>query len=113
MMQNRIIKRPNLAVASFNGIDVDLHIGHARQLLIYGPGEDGRVCMLEARPTPEPGGGEARWKALAEVLEDCFALLASGAGNKPMKILEDHGIDVFITKGNMKRPVDILFDGRK
>jgi len=107
------IKRPNVAVASFSGIEVDRHIGHARQLLIYGPGEDGDVRMLGARPAPEPGGGEARWKALAEVLDDCFALLASGAGAKPMKILEDQGIDVYISKGNIKRPVDILFGAEK
>jgi nitrogen fixation protein NifB len=105
--------RPNVAVASFSGIEVDLHIGHARQLLIYGPGEDGIVSMLGPRATPEPGGGEARWKALAEVLNDCFALLASGAGLKPIKILEDQGIDVFITKGNIKRPVEILFDSKE
>ncbi|MEN8262264.1 MAG: NifB/NifX family molybdenum-iron cluster-binding protein [Nitrospirota bacterium] len=108
-LQNRSIKRPNVAVASFNGIEVDLHIGHARQLWIYGPGEDGLVCMRGARATPGPGGGEARWKALAEVLGDCFALLASGAGPKPMKILEDQGIAVFITEGNIKGSVDIVF----
>lgn len=112
-MQIERTKKPNVAVASFNGIEVDLHIGHARQLLIYGPGEDGLVCMLGARGTPEPGGGEARWKALAEVLDDCFALLASGAGPKPTKILEDQGIDVFITEGNIKGSVDIVFGGVK
>ena len=109
-MQIEHTKRPNVAVASFSGINIDLHIGHARQLLIYGPGEDGLVRMLGTRPAPEPGGGEARWKALAEVLGDCFALLASGAGPKPMKVLEDQDIDVFIAKGNIKRVLDIVFD---
>ncbi len=105
--------KSHVAVASSNGIDVDLHIGHARQLLIYGPGEEGLVCLLGARSTPEPGGGDARWKALAEVLGDCFALLASGAGPKPVKILEDQNIDVFIADGNIKKPLDILFSGEK
>ncbi len=103
------IKRPNVAVASFDGMNVDLHIGHARKLMIYGPGVDGPVRMLGVRPTPEPGGGEARWNALSELLNDCFALLASGAGPKPMKILEDRGIDVFIASGNIKRSLDIVF----
>ncbi|GBE40218.1 MAG TPA: hypothetical protein ENH31_00095 [Nitrospirae bacterium] len=112
-MQIEHTKRPNVAVASFSGIEVDLHIGHARQLLIYGPGENGVVSMLGARSTPEPGGGEARWKALAEVLTDCFALLTSGAGPKPIKVLEDQDIDVFITEGNIKGAVDIVFGGGK
>jgi nitrogen fixation protein NifB len=43
------------------------------------------------------------------VLGDCFALLAAGAGPKPMKILEDQGIDVFIAEGTIKRSVDIVF----
>lgn len=102
--------RPNVAVASFSGIEVDLHVGHARQILIYGPGADGLVRMLGARPAPEPGGGEARWKALAEMLGDCFALLASGAGPRPMQVLEDQGIDVFIAKGNIEKALDIVFD---
>ena len=109
-MQIECIKRPNVAVASFSGIDIDSHIGHARQLLIYGPGEDGIVRMLGTRGAPEPGGGEERWKALAEVLADCFALLASGAGPKPLTVLEDQGIDVFIAKGSIKRVLDIVFD---
>ena len=112
-MQIEHTKRPNVAVASLTGMKVDLHIGEAWQLLIYGPGEDGLVRMLGARPAPEPGGGEARWKALAEILSDCFALLASGAGTKPIKILEDQGIDVFITEGNIKRPVEILLGREK
>ena len=112
-MRTEQTKRANVAVASFSGIEVDLHIGQARQILIYGPGEDGPVRMLGTRTAPGPGGGEARWKALAEVLGDCFALLASGAGPKPLQVLEDQGIDVFIAKGNIKRVLEIVFDERR
>jgi nitrogen fixation protein NifB len=113
MTQSRSIERPNIAVASFSGLEVDLHVGHARQLLIYGPGKDGLVHMLGTRSAPGPGGGETRWTALAEVLDDCFAVLASGAGPKPLKILEDHGITVFITEGDINGSVDIVFNGGK
>ena len=109
-MEIERMKRSNVAVASINGSEVDLHIGHARKFLIYGPGDDGTVRMLDVRTAPEPGGGEARWKALAEVLADCFALLASGGGPRPLDILENEGIDVFIAKGDIKRVLEIVFD---
>lgn len=78
-------ERPNVAVASSSGMDIDLHLGQAHQLLIYGPREDGLNCLLETRPAPEPGSGSVRWETMAETLSDCFALLTSSAGEKPKK----------------------------
>ncbi|MCI5119803.1 MAG: radical SAM protein, partial [Candidatus Electrothrix sp. AUS4] len=34
-------ERPNVAVVSTSGMDIDLHLGQATQVLIYGPREDG------------------------------------------------------------------------
>ena len=48
-------KRPNLAVCSSDGFEVDLHLGQAGQYLIYGP-KDGPVVLLEVRPASAPGG---------------------------------------------------------
>ena len=48
-------ERPNVAVVSSNGIEVDLHLGQAIRLLIYGPREDGLACLLDVRDAPEPG----------------------------------------------------------
>lgn len=106
-------KRPNVAVVSSSGMDVDLHLGHAAKALIYGPREDGLACLLEARDLPEPGSGEARWEDLADRLSDCFALLTASAGQKPREVLSRSGLVVFITDGEIDPTVDVLYGGGK
>ncbi|MDH3392562.1 MAG: radical SAM protein, partial [Desulfobulbaceae bacterium] len=102
-------ERPNVAVVSSNGMDIDLHLGHAIRMLIYGPREDGLPCLLETRDAPEPGGGGARWQALAKILPDCFALLTASAGDNPRKILGDNGITVLVCEDNVEGTVDVLY----
>ncbi|MGB5685713.1 MAG: radical SAM protein [Candidatus Electrothrix sp.] len=107
-------ERPNVAVVSASGMDVDLHLGQADRVLIYGPREDGLACLLESRTAPEVGSGDSRWQALAEeCLFDCFALLASNAGQNPQKILEDMGIKVLLTEENIEGTVEVLYGGGK
>ncbi len=107
-------ERPNVAVVSTNGMEVDMHLGLASQVLIYGPREDGLPCLLMARKTPGTGGGKERWKALAkECLHDCFALLATHAGDAPRKGLAQQGIRVILTEDNIEGLVDVLFGGGK
>ena len=106
-------ERPRVAVASWTGMEVDLHLGQARTLLIYGPREDGLTCLLETRPTPDPGSGEARWEQLAETLHDCFALLAASAGQRPREVLGNHGIRVLLTDEQIEGTVDRLYGGGK
>ncbi|HWH72394.1 MAG TPA: NifB/NifX family molybdenum-iron cluster-binding protein, partial [Candidatus Sulfotelmatobacter sp.] len=101
--------RPNVAVVSLGGMEVDLHLGHAIKALIYGPREDGLVALLAARDLPEPGGGAARWEEAASILHDCFALLTASAGESPKRILADHGISVLITEGEIDPTVDLLY----
>ncbi|MUM77993.1 radical SAM protein [Pseudodesulfovibrio sp. F-1] len=103
--------RPNVAVASAGGMDVDLHLGHAARLLVYGPREDGLACLLETRDAPEPGGGDGRWEALAETLSDCFVLLAASAGERPREILSRRGVAVLITEDGIEGTVDALYGG--
>ena len=106
-------ERPNVAVVSSSGMDVDLHLGHAAKALIYGPREDGLACLLGARDLPEPGSGEARWEELAELLSDCFVLLTSSAGQNPREVLSRSGLTVFITDGEIAPTVDVLYGGGK
>ena len=106
-------ERPRVAVVSATGMEVDLHLGQARTLLIYGPREDGLTCLLETRPTPDPGSGEARWQQLAETLPDCFALLAASAGLRPREILGHHGIRVLVGEQDIEGTVDVLYGGGK
>jgi nitrogen fixation protein NifB len=104
-------ERPNAAVVSTNGMDVDLHLGEAVRVLIYGPREDGLPCLLASREAPEPGGGSARWQELAAVLDDCFVLLTAGAGQNPRMILARHHISILITEGEIEATVDALYGG--
>ena len=107
-------ERPNVAVVSASGMDVDLHLGQADRMLIYGPREDGLACLLESRTAPETGSGDSRWQVLAEeCLFDCFALLASNAGQNPQKVLEDMGIKVLLTEENIEGTVEVLYGGGK
>ena len=105
--------RPNVAVVSSNGMDVDLHLGHADKVLVYGPRGDGLACLLEARELPEPGTGARRWEELALVIEDCFAILAAGVGGNPRKILAEKSIRVVVTDENIEGCVDVLYGGAK
>lgn len=104
-------ERPNLAVVSTNGREVDLHLGEAAYLLIYGPREDGLVGLFGTRPAPKPGDGKARWGSLAETLNDCFAVLTVSAGDNPRKILGQKGIAVLTSEGEVEGMVDLLFGG--
>lgn len=105
-------KRPNVAVVSSNGIEIDLHLGQAIKLLIYGPRQDGLACLLETRDAPEPGTAE-RWGELAAVLHDCFVILAASAGETPRRVLAEAGIKVLITEDNIEGTVDVLYGGGK
>lgn len=106
-------ERPRVAVVSSNGMDVDMHLGHAINILIYGPREDGLICLLESREAPEPGGGGSRWEALADILSDCFVLLTASAGENPRKILGCRGISVKVIEGEIEGIVDVLYGGGK
>jgi nitrogen fixation protein NifB len=105
--------QPNVAVVSSNGMEVDLHLGQAYKVLIYGPREDGLACLLGTRPVPEPGSGGSRWEELAGSLHDCFAVLAVSAGESPRRILASYGITVLITENDIEGIVDVLYGGGK
>ncbi len=104
-------RRPNIAVVSTNGIDVDLHLGKAKRLLIYGPRRDGLPCLLAVREAPPSGTGERRWERLAAVLDDCCAIIACQAGERPQTVLRRSGIAVVVASGQIDPLLDRLFGG--
>ncbi len=107
-------ERPNVAVVSSNGMEIDTHLGHAVKILVYGPRQrDGLASLIETREAPEPGGGKNRWQELAATLSDCFALLTASAGESPRKILGEHGIRVMAVTDDVEGCVDVLYGGGK
>jgi len=107
---HKVSHRPYVAVASLEGVLVNQHLGEAFQVLLYGE-KDGRIGLIEARPTPEPGSGMARWKALATSLSDCRAILVSGVGSNPKKVLSDSGMEVIECEGIIEEAVRTVFAG--
>lgn len=106
--------RVNVAVASSDGMDVDLHLGQAIQFLIFGPRPgDGLPSLLGVRPAPDLGGGDDRWNGLADTLSDCFAILASSAGARPREVLGARGISVLTAETDIQGAVDLLYGGGK
>ena len=106
----KISNKPFVAVASLEGVLVNQHLGEAYQVLVYGE-KQGRIGLIEARPTPEPGGGLDRWKELASMLSDCRTILVSGVGANPKKILGQSGLEVIECEGVIDEAVKAVFAG--
>lgn len=85
--------RPYVAVATSDGVNVDVHLGKAEKLLLYEI-RQGEVALAGSRACPPKGGGEGRWEALAGLLGDCRALIAASAGESPRQALLERGLPV-------------------
>lgn len=102
--------RPYIAVASMEGFLVNQHLGEAASLGIF-EYDKGQVKLIEKRDTPVRGGGDERWKQLAEILHDCRAVLTNGAGPSPQKVLKDHGLQTIIVEGLIEDNLAALCKG--
>ena len=103
-------ERAHVAVASMEGVLVNQHLGEASKLLIYEK-TNGAINLKEARRLPPKGGGDQRWKQVADILADCQALLVSGVGDNPLKALSKSGIDVYQIEGLIDEAVQGAFAG--
>jgi len=103
--------RPNVAVASQEGVLVNQHLGEASRILVYGK-KEGVITLLGARDAPQPGAGFQRWAELSHNLRDCRALLVSGIGENPRRALSASGIEILEIEGVIDEAVRAVFDGR-
>jgi nitrogen fixation protein NifB len=103
--------RPYVAVATMEGVLVNQHLGEAYKFQIWSQTPDGLRC-IEERMAPEPGGGIARWKELAMTLKDCRAILVSGIGESPMKLLTQYGIAPIEMTGFIEPALEAVYSGR-
>ncbi len=106
-----ITNRPYVAVATNEGLLVNMHLGEADKLSIYRQTPNG-YKWVESRPTPNRGLGDERWSQLSELLSDCRALLVSGIGGKPMEYLKGAGLNVVEMTGLIDEGLDGIYNNR-
>jgi nitrogen fixation protein NifB len=97
--------RPYYAAATMEGVLVNVHLGQARDLNIYSYDEDQGLKLVETRTTPPVGGGEDRWEKLADLLNDCRAILVADAGPKPTQLMEACGLKVVRTESMIEQAI--------
>jgi nitrogen fixation protein NifB len=102
-----IQRRPYYAVATLDGLNVNRHLGQARELNIYRYKPD--CCeLVDVRAAPPAGGGEKRWEQLSEILCDCSAIFITDAGSNPIRELTRRGIKVVRTEDNIYKAISAL-----
>ena len=104
--------RKYVAVASYEGMLVNQHLGEAKSLYIFSETPSG-YRLLEQRNTPEQGTGAKRWSDLAELLSDCRTILVGGVGSSPYKYLSKSGIEIIEMTGLIDEGLDAVFKGRE
>lgn len=104
------VTRPYVAVASREGVLVNLHLGQAAEFQIWAPVVGGYE-QIDLRPAPPAGEGELRWKKLADLLYDCRHVLVSGIGETPRAVLEDHGVEPLELNGFIEEALKAIYAG--
>ncbi|HEX3023710.1 MAG TPA: nitrogenase cofactor biosynthesis protein NifB [Chitinophagaceae bacterium] len=103
--------RPYTAIATYEGMLVNAHLGDADSLYIFKQTPNG-FQYVEERTTPEAGCGDIRWHNMANLLKDCRALLASGVGPNPLKILQTSGIRIIQMTGLIDEGLEAVYNGK-
>jgi nitrogen fixation protein NifB len=100
--------RPYVAVATHEGLLVNMHLGEAKTLYIFRKTENG-FHFVEERQTPEAGSGDFRWINLANQLKDCRSILVGGVGANPTNILTHSGIRVIQMTGLIDEGLEAVY----
>ncbi len=101
--------RPYIAVATLEGVLINQHLGEAEKVQIWSRNDKG-LELVEERETPKRGCGPKRWLHLARILGDCRAILVSGIGKVPEKVLRKHGVQPHIMNGFIEMGLDAVFN---
>lgn len=103
--------RPYVAVASREGMLVNMHLGEAKEFTIYGvdPEDEEEFVVVDRRSAPPTGGRDNRWVQLAKTLGDCQALLVQVAGPSPREALSASGVKVIEMEGMIESGLSHVF----
>lgn len=102
-------ERPYIAVATLEGVLINQHLGEAEKVQIWARNGKG-LELVEERETPKRGCGPKRWLHLARMLGDCRAILVSGIGETPRKVLEKYGVRPYVMNGFIDMGLDAAFN---
>jgi nitrogen fixation protein NifB len=103
--------RPYVAVATREGLLVNLHLGQADAFQIWERRGEG-FAVKEVRPAPPAGGGVSRWEEMARVLGDCRNVLVSGIGETPRQVLSAAGVEPLEMEGFIELALAALYRGQ-
>ncbi len=105
--------RPNVAVATREGMLVNKHMGEATEFTIFGidPEDEEEFVELETRSAPPIGGRDERWVDLGEILKDCRAILVNAAGSTPMRVLSECGLKIVQMEGMIEGGLMHVYHG--
>jgi nitrogen fixation protein NifB len=102
--------RPYIAVASRDGLQINQHLGEVTSLRIYRADERG-TDLVGIREVSSEAEGSMRWLRIVDQLTDCSAVLVSGAGSMPRKILTHYGLLVGIVEGSVQKALQVVATG--
>ena len=103
--------RPYVAVATNEGLLVNLHLGEARNVYIFEQTKNG-FKNVEVRDMPPKGKGDERWLDMARALKDCRAILVSGVGENPKAMLKGCGIHVVEMTGLIDEGLEGIYNNK-
>ena len=110
----RAAKNKRVAVASNEGMMVNMHLGEAPFFFIFEEEEDGHYNLVEQRTAPSAGTGAARWVRLCAIFSDCRGLLVAGIGPRPSNILAGKfGLEIIEMTGLIEEGLDAMFKGKE
>ncbi|MEN8262274.1 MAG: nitrogenase cofactor biosynthesis protein NifB [Nitrospirota bacterium] len=102
-------ERRYIAVATLEGVLINQHLGEAERVQIWSRNDKG-LELVEERETPKRGCGPKRWLHLARILGDCRAILVSGIGETPGKVLSKYGVQPYVMNGFIEMGLDAAFN---
>jgi nitrogen fixation protein NifB len=102
--------RPYVAVASREGMLVNRHVGEADAFHVFRE-QDGVFLPVDVRTAPESCNGIKRWLDLADLLHDCRALLTTGVGASPRRVLTGKGLEIVEMEGMIEEGLAAIYGG--
>jgi nitrogen fixation protein NifB len=102
--------RPYVAVASREGMLVNQHVGEATCFHVFAE-QNLTYAPIDVREAPDSGSGIKRWLDLADLLHDCRAILTTGVGAAPRRVLTGSGIDVIEMEGLIEEGLSAVYGG--